>query len=760
MKYIMNKGLPKAIFHTKNGILVEANEQFESLTGFLKEELIGKSIEEVSIILKTELENIHESNNSFYLFTKDLEPREVTISCEKIEDKNENIFFIKEKYNSRLENIFPFINSYFYDEEQGIAIYSVPDLLVLKMNKTFLSINSIPYDNIEEFIGQRLENIIPDYYGSQSEESYKETINSGRIYHLKEYKLTRPPNLELYEDSSLVPVFIKGKIKYLIQIAKDVTERVKSRELIEKQNKELEAIIDNINEDLLIFDSSGNILKMNNMARNNHKINYKAANNADNFYKQADLYDINGNQIDYKDRPINRVIRGEIIHNLQVVFKQNNEIDYREVSGTPIYDQEGNFIAGIALSNDINERINYEKNLYITAQNETMTKIVNNLDLGFARYSYPEFKLISINNKGLDLLSKIVPDMDPLTYNNNNIFDSFYDGLFIIDDNIKKYLKINKESCVKTSRYFVEKEYLFIKWIYQPLFDLNNEIIEVIIIGIDVTKEEMNIKKMEKVLKIQDEIYANVSHELKTPLNVIFSANQMMNIYLNHDKIEEYKDKLFNYNNIVNKNCYRLIKIINNIVDLSKSKSGMLTLDLCNVNIVSVIRNIVLSVSDYVESRELKIIFNSNVDEKIIACDLHKIDRVMLNLISNAIKFSYNNGEINVNVMDKGDTVEISVKDNGTGIDKVHMDLIFQRFYQADKSLSRNAEGSGIGLAIVKSIIDLHNGIISVESELEKGSTFKFELPFNTIQESNPIEQIGQAANKVELIKIEFSDIF
>jgi signal transduction histidine kinase len=760
MKYIMKKRLPKATFHTKNSILVEVNEQFESLTGYLKEELIGKSIEEVSILLKTELEPIHESTNSFYLFTKDLEPREVTISCKKTDDKNENIYIIKEKYNSRLEVSIAFFYSYFYDEEQGIAIYSVPDLLVLKMNKTFLSINSIPYDNIGEFIGQRLENIIPDYIGSFSEKSYKKAINSGKICHLKEYKLTRPADLELYEDSSLIPVFIKGEIKYLIQIIKDVTESVISRKLIEKQNKELEAIIDNIYEDLVIFDSNGKFIKMNNMARNSQKINYKAANNTDDLYKQVEFYDFNDNKIDYKDMPINRIIRGEIIHNLKLAVKQNNQIEYREVSGTPIYDSEGNFIAGIALSNDINERIKYEKNLFMTAQFESLTKIVNNLDLGFARYSYPEFKLISINNKGLDLLNKIEPDLNSLTYKNNNIFDYFNDGLFIIDDNIKDYLKINKESCVKTNRYFVEKGQLFIKWIYQPLFDLNNEIIEVIIIGIDVTKEEMNIKKMEKVLKIQDEIYANVSHELKTPLNVIFSANQMMNIYLSHDNIEEYKEKLFNYNNVVNKNCFRLIKIINNIVDLSKSKSGMLALDLSNVNIVDVIRNIVLSVSDYVESRKLKIIFNSNVTEKIIACDLHKIDRVMLNLISNAIKFSYNNGEINVNVMDKGDTVEISVKDDGTGMDKRHLDLIFQRFYQADKSLSRNAEGSGIGLAIVKSIIDLHNGVISVESELEKGSTFKFELPSNIIQESNTIEQIGQAGSKVELIKIEFSDIF
>lgn len=456
MKYKIKKR-SSAIFHTKNNIITEVNDEFESLTGYSKEELVGKSIEEINVMLKTLLKPGHNSTDRLYLFTKALEPREVTVSCKKTDDENEIVFYMKEKYNSRLEDSIAFFYNYFFDEEQGIAIYSVPDLLVLKMNKTFLSINNIPYENIEEFIGQNLENIIPYYKGSENEEFYQEAIKTGKICHSKEYKLMRPADSEIYEDLSIVPVFIKGEIKYLMQIAKDVTERVNSRKLIEKQKKELEAVIDNINVDLLIFDSGGNFIKMNNMARNNNKINYKAAADVDEFYKQVNLYDINGNLIDNRDRPMNRIMQGEIIHNLQVIFQHCNETDYREVRGTPIYDSEGNFIAGIVSCNDINERIKYEKNLYITAQNETMTEIVNNLDLGFARYSYPEFKLISINNKGLELFSNIVPDINSRTYI-NNIFDAFNDGLFFIDDSIKKYLKNNKESCVRTNRYFLEKD--------------------------------------------------------------------------------------------------------------------------------------------------------------------------------------------------------------------------------------------------------------------------------------------------------------
>jgi signal transduction histidine kinase len=231
-------------------------------------------------------------------------------------------------------------------------------------------------------------------------------------------------------------------------------------------------------------------------------------------------------------------------------------------------------------------------------------------------------------------------------------------------------------------------------------------------------------------------------------------------MYLKNDFSEESKEKLFNYSNIVKQNCFRLIRLINNIVDLSKSNSGFLKLNLSNENIVDIVENIVQSVSEYVKSKELKIIFDTNIEEKIIACDPIKIERIMMNLISNAIKFSNPNDEIYVNVVDSGDVVKISVKDTGIGIEKKHLDLIFQRFYQADKSLSRNSEGTGIGLSLIKSIVELHGGNISVESEVGKGSTFTVELPARTIENARDVEKSSPLFNKVEMLDIEFSDIY
>lgn len=292
------------------------------------------------------------------------------------------------------------------------------------------------------------------------------------------------------------------------------------------------------------------------------------------------------------------------------------------------------------------------------------------------------------------------------------------------------------------------------------MFDINKKISEIVVIAIDITEETKAKNKIEEVLKIQDEIFANVSHELKTPLNVIFSTNQLMELYSRDDSLEDNKEKISKSINIIKQNCYRFTKLINNIVDISKMNSGFFKLNLSNENIVEIIEDIVQSVSEYIKGKGLNIIFDTNTEEKIIAFDPEKIERIILNLISNAIKFTNLGGMIFIELIDKGDTIEILVKDTGIGMDKKHLNNIFKRFHQIDKSLSRNAEGSGIGLSLVKSLVKLHGGKISVDSEVGKGSTFKIELPAKTIEDVEVIDKIKPTNNKIEMINIEFSDIY
>jgi signal transduction histidine kinase/PAS domain-containing protein len=281
----------------------------------------------------------------------------------------------------------------------------------------------------------------------------------------------------------------------------------------------------------------------------------------------------------------------------------------------------------------------------------------------------------------------------------------------------------------------------------------------------DITEQVMNDRliikqeEMKTSLKVQDEIFSNASHELKTPLSVIYSANQMMDIYLNDCSLSKDMDKFSTYNKIIKQNCFRLTRLINNITDLTKCRSGYVDFIINNENIVEVIRNITQTVSEHFKSKGIKIEFQTDIEEKTIACDADKIERIMLNLISNSIKFSENESTIVVSIHDKGDAVEIKVSDNGIGIDSKHIDCIFERYYQADKSISRKVEGSGIGLPLVKEFVELHSGQIIVESEIGKGSTFIVELPVKIAE--NEINFVHPSAiNKFDMIEIEFSDIY
>lgn len=276
---------------------------------------------------------------------------------------------------------------------------------------------------------------------------------------------------------------------------------------------------------------------------------------------------------------------------------------------------------------------------------------------------------------------------------------------------------------------------------------------------IDIYEKDKKLRETEEFNKLITEFFSNISHELKTPLNVILGAVQVMK--LNYRDEDHHYNKQNNYLNIIKQNCYRLLRLVNNIIDLSKIDSGFLNLNLSNHNIINVTEEITLSVSEYIESKGVALIFDTNVEEKVMAIDPDKIERIMLNLLSNAIKFTNTGDEIRVNIVDKNDRIFISVEDTGVGIPEDKLQMIFERFGQVEKTIKRNKEGSGIGLSLVESLVDLHGGNISVRSRLGEGSEFVIELPVKLVideEKSNNHNMLYES--KVERINIEFSDIY
>lgn len=314
--------------------------------------------------------------------------------------------------------------------------------------------------------------------------------------------------------------------------------------------------------------------------------------------------------------------------------------------------------------------------------------------------------------------------------------------------------------------------YGMLTFIISLLFILDRSIAETSIKLESYSKEiklkEITLQENEKMLnqaaeydKLKNEFIANISHEFRTPLNIILGNLQLMNFYIENGSITSKTKDVGKYVKAMRQNCFRLLKLINNIIDITKIDSGHLEPVFINCNIVELARELVLSTSNYAESRDLSLFFKSNRADAVIACDPEKLERIFLNLLSNAVKFTKPGGSISVGIDCRQDTVYITVSDTGIGIPLEKQDTIFERFSQVDGLFTRNYEGSGIGLSLVRSLVEMQGGKISVESEYGKGSVFTLELPIKSAVDVKDQSKIENRLKKsyTDLINIEFSDI-
>lgn len=251
-------------------------------------------------------------------------------------------------------------------------------------------------------------------------------------------------------------------------------------------------------------------------------------------------------------------------------------------------------------------------------------------------------------------------------------------------------------------------------------------------------KLEENKLLYDKVIsyeRIKNKYFINLSHELRTPLNIILSSLQVLQKY-KEDKMEISEEKLHNYMSIINRNASRLLKVINDLIDTSKIDAGQYRLNFSNEDIVYLVEEIALSMKEYIEGKGINLIIDPEVEEKQIKCDATEVERIVINLLSNAAKFTPVGGTIWVKLFDYGDKISFSIKDTGIGIAEENHKLIFNRFGQVDSSESSNKLGSGIGLTLVKSLVEMHGGTIELKSKLHEGSEFIVTLPVDGGQNS------------------------
>jgi len=267
------------------------------------------------------------------------------------------------------------------------------------------------------------------------------------------------------------------------------------------------------------------------------------------------------------------------------------------------------------------------------------------------------------------------------------------------------------------------------------------------------------VQDLRKRGNLQEEFLLNISHDLRSPINVILSILQCFKYEDESDvnKIDASKRK--EYRDIMRRNSLKIVKLIDNLIDVSKLEKNYFTLNKYNVEIINLIESTVTSIEKYAEQKNINIIFDTNMEECMCAVDPEAIDRIMMNLLSNAIKFSEANKNILVNVTVNEETINISVKDSGMGIKKEDQKIIFNRFIQAKSGEKSEFKGSRIRLDLVSYLCRAHGGDIKLVSNYGEGSNFIVTLPRVLVEVDNN-DCMFKRRSRIEQLEVEFSDIY
>lgn len=899
-KYDINN---KAYMIVKNEIVIEVSQAIADMTEYDVSELLYRNIVDVFKILRIgpdlDYNSISETNDCF-MFTKKFDVRFVNIKV--LKDIEKCIYSFDEKIHSRIEEKFSYIEQLMTEDSQGIAVYSAPDMTLLKASKTYLDFFDAPNNIMQNTYGRTLRDFtINDKY-VEIDEIIRNTISSQKSQCLKEIKFNRRLMEEKYYNKIITPLKENGVVKYIIISVQEVTERVLYSE---KNYSPIEAgqfisILESIDDAIFVCDSNKNFIYLNKAAKGyfpgNELIQYSDS------YNNYEYYDLCGNKILFENMPLFRLLKGEIVLNQKMTFINGKKTMHICVSGNTIYDTNGSIRFAVICIRDITRDFEIQKEM--NKQNELIKAIINNISDNIMVFdkegsyiiknraskcntstteyykvgdSYTRVKYFDLNGDELpfnDIPAVRILNGEKLkeqiflvkykdeeiyidvsgtpTYDENGefimgvictrnitelmvknqiireqkeeletIIDNMYDSVVVVDKD-GKIVRINTEgqrlfqtvdtatsfdNTMKITTYFdsnksslsyefmpssraargekVRNERVIIKRPEKeivmdvnaaPVYDKNGNIIMIVSSGRDMTehvRKENELKEnqlkllqaekekneaLSRAIEIKDEFLSMISHDLRTPLNVISTAMQAINYFCNN----EMSDKAKKYMNMIKQNVNRQLRLVNNLLDITRANAGRISVNKKNIDIVFITKAITESCYEYASQKGINMTFEASFDEKIIALDDDKYERVLLNLLSNAIKFTPSGKCIKVKLYSYKKNICIKVIDSGIGIPKEYIDKIFERFGQVSSSLSKQAEGSGIGLSLVKKFVEVLGGSVSVKSTVGKGSTFTVLLPNDKIpndqSESKVPNLIGNRL--IEVTNVEFSEIY
>src|SRR5205823_8816544 len=246
-----------------------------------------------------------------------------------------------------------------------------------------------------------------------------------------------------------------------------------------------------------------------------------------------------------------------------------------------------------------------------------------------------------------------------------------------------------------------------------------------------------DITQLKHLDKVRSDFVANVSHELRTPLSILRGYIETL-----VDNPKTSREELSRILAIMERHSKRLGLLVEDLLSLAQLESSNPTLALSVVRVEELFNNVVRDWREKLAAKNLKVIVDVSPDASTLRADETRLQEVLYNLLENAVKYSREKGQIQLQAGRRGPETVLSVSDDGTGISKEDLPRIFERFYRADKARSRELGGTGLGLAIVKHIAQLHGGRVEAESELGKGTTIRVVLPLKMASDREAVTEL------------------
>ena len=534
-----------------------------------------------------------------------------------------------------------------------------------------------------------------------------------------------------------------GKILGGVGLAEDITEKKQYEEAL-KLSENRYKILSNLTTDaasILTIDTDGSFNRRWLNANLLQKVGYELS-EIDTFEKWAKIVHPDDQKAYWES--VKNIVEGKKVSlDFRIFDKKGNQV-WINNSIYPELSKDGKLIGLVSAVKDISNQKNAEQEL--VKQKNLLDLIVDNAPLGI---------WVTAEDGSYTLINKYFREAVGYETDHLSITDDELERCKQSDVIAKKSLSpINTEETLT----FVDEKVHILQILKTNLTSLEGKNIGVLGIGSDITDRKLYeqnlvqaIAKAEDADMLKSAFLANMSHEIRTPLNGIIGFSKYLKDYPASE--EEYHHIL----DIICNSADHLLKIINDIIDISKLDAGQVKINpvSCNLNkLLDSIYSFFYSTSFENGKKEINLRLSTSLPdhEATILIDDVRIKQVLTNLISNAIKFTRKGSvEFGYTLIENRSKIRFFVQDTGVGIPMDKLDLIFERFRQADDTTTREYGGTGLGLAISKSLVDLMGGSIWVESKPEVGSTFYFSIPFEPLNVE--LEKAEEEKSQQDLLK-------